>query len=153
MQVPISHYGQCFLSFIFTSFIFITCLAPTDSVLVRSALPGFDFPLTSHLLDFLLTLLLPSLLLGSRSVFASLLLLLTSVSMVTGTRQGSDKFWVVPVGGGSILREKGKDCFCTKKWQPCPLNFAGANQTLFTISHPLIPVAQDVASCWPSGYY
>lgn len=153
-QVPISHYGQCFLSFVFTSFIFITCLAPIDSVLLHSALPGFVFPLTAHLLDFLPTFLLPSLRLGSSSVFASLLCLLTSVSMETGTRQGSDTFWVVPVGGGSILKGKEKDSFCTKKWQPCPpLNCAGASQTPFTIPHPLIPVAQVVASCWPLGYY
>lgn len=49
-------------------------------------------------------------------MFASLLLFLASVSIVTGTEQGSEKFWVVPAGGRRVLRREEKEILCTKRY-------------------------------------
>lgn len=100
-------------------FIFITSLALAD-ICVWGFCPmkmGFPLPFAGL---FLLTFLLPSPLSGASSVLASLLFLLASVSMVTRTQQGSEKFWVVPAGGGRILRREGRAILCRKWWWPFP---------------------------------
>lgn len=49
----------------------------------------------------------------------SLLLLLVSVSIVTGTEQGRDKFWVVPEEGESPEKGRDRECPQRKRWQCC----------------------------------
>lgn len=54
-------------------------------------------------------------------MFASLLLLLASVSIVTGAEQGSEKFWVLPAGGESPEKEGEGESAQRERWQLCPM--------------------------------
>lgn len=142
-QVPVSHYGRCFLSFVFTSSVCIPGLSPVDRVLCTLPCQDLFFLLPLICWTFFRPFSFLCLLLGSSFAFASLLGLLTSVSMETGTRQRSDIFWVVPFWGWEHPEGEGEGQFLYEEM---------ATRSSFSIPHPLMPVAQDVASCWPLGY-
>lgn len=123
-------------SLIYPALLFITCLAPAD-ILARDLCPVQQLSLAC----FLLTSLLPSPFPGASSVFTSSFLLLASVSTVTWAEQGSKKCWVLPAGGGRVLRRKEKELLCRKTRHPFPTcNYCGClpdNPVIYYLFLPL----------------